>query len=207
LEELGPQLSGQLGLAPSFNDATPTVLRVVDVGSQIEPSTNDAATGETTEYSDRGTQSAVDTDEGLRLPAGLTLENLIRAVDASAGLSPGQIAYELLTGRSDNPSDGFRVRALVIAMTAAQRSLATWIGGRVNEAHQDPNQAPAILQQLASRVEEVANWHLPEAQPSELLEFTVRHSNCNCIQRFFSFRDTVCFRNSIFCACEPSGVR
>ena len=187
-----PMAVGEEGAAAAaqllMEDLADVLPEEVDVGVQASVDVRDAAAGPsrppsrhrrvgvqaTTELSSTGVG---DGDARVRsratqrhwpgnigkLPAGLSLADVVKAVTEGAGQPPGVIASRMLRGRDPPPEETSMLQTYCLVAAAAQRAAGLAVYDRATTASSDD----AALRRLCAWATEVASWDLPEVQLRE----------------------------------------
>ena len=108
----------------------------------------------------RGTQQHWPGSVG-KLPAGLSLADVVNAVTEAAGQPPGVVASRLLVDRDPAPPEEIRMlQSYCLVAAAAQRAAGLEVLRQASAAPMDD----AARRRLSAWAAEVANWDLPEVQ-------------------------------------------
>jgi len=112
------------------------------------------------EVRSRGTQQHW-TGDVARLPAGLSLADVVQAVTEAAGQPPAVVTSRMLVGRDPVPPEGIRMlQSFCLVAAAAQRAAGLKVLRQASSAPADD----AARRRLAAWASDVANWDLPEVQ-------------------------------------------
>ena len=131
------------------------------VSVQATATRQDIGVGDATaEVRSRGIQQHW-TGDVARLPAGLSVADVVQAVTEAAGQSPAVVASRMLVGRDLVPPEQIRMlQSFCLVAAAAQRAAGLEVLRQASSTPADE----AARRRLAAWASDVVNWDLPEVQ-------------------------------------------